>query len=146
MADLVVTASSVAPVTNSTSGVVTQIITGIAGAAINAGQSAYLDTSVVPANYKLTVSTSSTASVVAGVAMNNTALNQAINLAVGGDIYFGNVNQQPTTVVTLGLAAGGLDTNAAQATTDWYPSIIGVFVGTTQLRLAITTNQGNTHT
>ena len=140
MADIVVTVASVGPVTDATKGITTQTVPGIAGSSMTAGQAAYLDQSSDPPTWALCLSTSQTKAAVGGINMNQCGSGEPCNIAVAGDIYIGaSPALTVTNILTLGLAAGGIDVNAAQATTGWYPSLIGQMVGTTQCRLAITT-------
>ena len=129
MADIAVTATSVAPIAQST-----QIEYGTAGAAITAGQSVYYDSS--SQTYKLAdANASATTAVVKGIALNGAASGQPLAVATGGTInpgFTGTVGQ----VVVQSGTAGGL-APAGDLTTGWYTSIIGVVTAASVLTLKI---------
>lgn len=129
MADIAVTATSVAPIAQST-----QIEYGTAGASITAGQSVYYDSS--SQTYKLAdANASATTAVVKGIALNGAASGQPLAVATGGTInpgFTGTVGQ----VVVLSATAGGL-APVGDLTTGWYTSIIGVVTAASVLTLKI---------
>jgi hypothetical protein len=120
-------------------------VTGQAGTNMTAGQAAYLDTTTDPSQWQPCLSTSAVRSQVGGIVMNGVSSGQIANIAIAGDIYIG-ATLTVTNMITLGSGLGGLDVNAAQATTGWYPSLIGSMVGTTTCRLNITAGFGVTRT
>jgi hypothetical protein len=133
VADLVITAANVAPTSN------TNIQTVTAGAAVTAGQVVYLDTA---ASYvaKLAYGDTAAKATVFGVAMNNAASGQPLDVAVGGDITIGATIVTGTAYLlsnpTVG-SAGGINVTPVVAASAQYPALIGMAVSTTLLRLAI---------
>ena len=129
MADISVTAASVAPVTGST-----QIEYGIAGASVTAGQAVYFDTST--STYKLAgANASATTATVKGIALHAAAANQPLAVATGGTInpgFAGTVGQ----IVVCSATAGGLAPTSDLAS-GWYTSIIGVVTASSVLTLKI---------
>ena len=129
MADISVTATSVAPITDST-----QIETGILGATVTAGQSVYLD--AASQTYKLADSNASaTTAQVKGIALNGGASGQPVAVATGGKInpgFTGTVGQ----VVVLSATPGGV-APVGDLTSGWYTSIIGVITAASQLTLRV---------
>jgi hypothetical protein len=128
MADLTVTATSVVKGT----GAITETL--IAGAAITAGQSLYKDAS--DANKaKLTDADSATAAarVFHGIALNGAASGQPVVVQTGGIITIG-------ATVAVGVAyylsdtAGSICPFADLESGD-YPTIIGIGVSTTQIKI-----------
>jgi hypothetical protein len=128
MADLVITGTSVVKGTGATTE------TLIAGAAITAGQSLYKDAS--DANKaKLTDADSATAAarVFYGLALNGAASGQPVVVQTGGIITIG-------ATVAVGVAyylsdtAGGICPFADLESGD-YPTIIGIGVSTTQIKI-----------
>lgn len=128
MADLVITGTSVVKGTGAT----TETLT--AGAAITAGQSVYKDAS--DANKaKLTDADSATAAarVFYGLALNGAASGQPVVVQTGGIITIG-------ATVAVGVAyylsdtAGGICPFADLESGD-YPTIIGIGVSTTQIKI-----------
>lgn len=136
MADLTVSASGIAKGTNAT------FDTGVAGASITAGQPLYKDT----ANnnvLKPAVNTSSTACVVAGIALHAAATGQPIQYQTSGDLYMTGTTLPVGSVYVLSATAGGMcpvaDLEATTGTS--YCTIIGgttVTGSTPTMRLAIT--------
>ena len=129
MADLSVTAGSVVPTST------TIVRQGIAGAAITAGQTVYLDSST--STYKLADSNGATAAVAAtkGVALNGASSGQPIDVATGGDI-------NPGATVAVGAAyaqsttPGGIAA-IADVTAGQYMTVIGVGTTTSNLKISL---------
>jgi hypothetical protein len=145
MADFTPTSANVAPVTDPSKGIVTQIIVGQAGQSINAGIAVYQNSTVIPPSYWATTTNASTSASVVGIAMCNAGAAQPVEIAVDGDIYFGaglslNVGDY-ITLATTGSTAGWLNNNGLLGTSD-FPNNVGIMVGTTQCRLCIATNNG----
>lgn len=136
MADITVSAAGVAKGTNAT------FVTGVAGATITAGQPVYIDTSASNV-IKTAVNTSSTACVVAGIALHAALTGQPIQYQTAGDLYLTGTTLAVGTVFVLSAAAGGIcpsaDLDGTTGTS--YCTILGgstVTGSTPTLRLAIT--------
>lgn len=127
MADLTITAASVAPGTDA----ILQV--KIAGSSLTAGNVAYLD----PADDKVKLcdvdSATAAARVPWGIVMTSCANNQAVAVQTGGSITIG-------ATVAAGIfyhasdVAGGIRPSADVNSGD-YPAIIGYGISTTQIRL-----------
>lgn len=99
MANLTVTAANVQPTTS------TITKTGIAGAAITAGQSVYLDATTK--TIKLADADASVAAAAGvGIALNNAASGQPVTYAVSGPINMGATLVKGTTYVVSATAGG----------------------------------------
>lgn len=99
MANLTVTAANVQPTTTTT------YKTGIAGAAITAGQSVYLDATT--GTIKLADADLSVAAAKGvGIAINNAAAGQPVTYAIGGSINMGATLVKGTTYVVSATAGG----------------------------------------
>lgn len=99
MANLTVTAANVQPTTT------TVFKTGIAGAAITAGQSVYLDATtntIKLADADLSVA----AAKGVGIAINNAASGQPVTYAIGGSLTMGATLVKGTTYVVAATAGG----------------------------------------
>ncbi len=135
MADVSVTAASVARVTGSgTFGNDTVIDNGFAGAAITAGQSVYKDTSGV---YQLTdANLSAAAGVAVGIALNSApASGQPISVATGGTLTPG-FTVTVGTIYVPSATAGGI-APAADLVTGWRTAIIGIGITSSVLKLVM---------
>ena len=132
MADITLTAASVAPTSN------TVIARGTAFETINAGAPIYAD----PSNgYKLRVAgnTSGTTADVVGIALNTAAANQPLAYATGGDITTGPQLGSAATPFVLGNSAGNISaaSDLEISTNTRYGTVLGVSTSTTNLRLAL---------
>ncbi len=126
MSDISVTATSVAP----GSGCVTD--SGIAGATITAGQTLYLDS--VTSTIKLAdVDASDAASTVIGISLHAATSGQPIVYARAGLVTF-NAVLVASKIYIATVTAGGIAL-AADHTTAWRMSILGVALSTTSLKL-----------
>lgn len=122
MADVSVTATSVAPITGSGAGVDTVIEHGIAAETITAGQSLYLNTSNQWA--KADANLSAAAAAAKGIALNGAAQNQPIAVATSGTLTCG-FTATVGTIYVVSATAGGI-APAADLASGWYTTIIGV--------------------
>ncbi len=105
-----------------------------AGATITAGQPVYLDETTN--TYKLSdANLSAAASVVAGIALNGASAGQPLAVLTGGSITIGATLVKGT-IYVLGATAGDI-VPAADLTTGWYRSIIGVATTTAILAVKI---------
>ena len=128
MADVSVTAASVAPGTD------TQYADGFLGASVTAGQTVYLDTST--STYKLAdANASSTTANAAGIAMNGGASGQPVKVAIGGSINPG-FSVTTGSVYVLSATAGGI-APVADLASGHYPVIVGIGVSATSLKLSM---------
>jgi len=128
MADIVVTATSVAPSTGALR------LTKIASVAIAAGEAVYL----VAATDQLALADNDLSSAAAtgiGIALNSCAANQPCAYQYGGNITLGAVLTLGTTYI-LSSAAGGIAPIADQGSSD-YVTILGVASSTSVLNLGI---------
>lgn len=135
MANLTVTAASVQPTTT------TIYKTGIAGAAITAGQSVYLDATtktIKLADADLSVA----AATGVGIAINNAASGQPVTYAIGGQIVMGATLTKGTTYV-VSATAGGVAPQA-DLTTGATINILGTAVDATYLDVNIRNYPGVT--
>jgi hypothetical protein len=129
MADLVLTAANVVR------GVGAKVETGIAGAAINAGQTVFKD----PADdkYRLADADAATAAVrtTRGIALNGAANNQPLAVQTEGRIVIGAAVVVGT-VYAQSDVAGGIRPVADNATGD-FVTTLGIAVTTTEIDLRI---------
>lgn len=125
MADLTITATSVAPQGSA------RTVTGVAGAAITAGQVVYNDTAT--GTLKLADANSGTAAARSpyGIALHGAAAGQPLTIVRSGKVTIG-------AALTAGVAyylsgtPGGI-APVADVTTGWYPTIVGIATSTTVL-------------
>lgn len=128
MADITVTAASVAPGSNANTS------TGTAGASITAGQTVYLDSSTN--TIKLAdCDLSAAAATVVGVALHAAASGQPITYQTGGIITIGATVVAGKAYV-CSATAGGI-APIADLTTNWRTSLIGIALtsGTIDLKI-----------
>ena len=127
MADITVTAANVKAGANAVVKTVT------AGAAINAGEVVYQDTS--DKKYKLADADAQATAKVAGIALNDAAADQPLEVQTAGDIDVGG-----TVVVgevyLVSVTAGGIAPEADVLTGD-YVSIIGIGTVSNKLKMQI---------
>lgn len=109
--------------------------TGTAGAAITAGQAVYLD--AADGKYKLASANSGTAAarVPVGIALNNAANGQPVTVQSDGQITIGAA-LAPGATYYSSATAGGISP-AADLTTGWYPTVLGLAVSATVLDIKI---------
>jgi len=130
MADVSVTAANVLPLSAGTS-------TGIAGAAITAGQTLYADSANGNVLKLADANASAATSVVVGVALNGAATGQPVTYANSG-IY------TPGFTVTVGAvyvqsATAGAIAPVADLASGYYTNVLGIGVTSSQLMLIIKT-------
>ena len=129
MADVAVTAIEVLKDSG------TKFEDGILGATVTAGQTVYKDTSDSNKFKLADANASSTTANVAGIAMNGGASGQPVRVAVGGTL-------DPGFTVTVGAVyvqsatAGGI-APVADLATGHYPTVIGIGVTASQLKLVL---------
>lgn len=139
MADLSITAANVALVTDPKVGIPTQVISGVAGTAVLAGQAVYQD---ISGRFQLTLSTDSLKSLVVGIATCSApGANQPLTVAIRGDLTIG-ATLTVANPALLGSAPGGITITAGDYTTGWYPGSLGVCVTASNIRIAVATNNG----
>jgi hypothetical protein len=131
MADIVVTAGSVIPTSPST-----VVASGIAGAAITAGQVVYADPSD---SYKIKPAKADSASTthapnVVGIALNGASAGQPVDYAKSGDVTFNAVLTKGQVYVDSAANAGGIAPYSDLASTN-FVTLLGVALSTTVLRL-----------
>lgn len=129
MVDIVVTAANVQSGANSES------VPGKAGAAVTAGQVVYRDPDTLkflPADAN---AAGASARAAFGVALNSAGNNQPLFVQTKGDITIGAV-LVPNTIYLLSDTAGGIKPAADQDPGD-YPTIIGIAISASVLRLAM---------
>lgn len=126
MADITITATSVAPSANSTTA------PGVAGATITAGQVVYLDSS--DGRFKLADANSATAAVRSpyGIALNGAASGQPCTVLRSGPITIG-ATLTAGTAYYMSNTAGGICPVADVTGTGTYPVIVGIATSTTVL-------------
>src|SRR6516162_1177616 len=144
MSDFAPTPGNVVPVTNAANGIITQIVTGQASAAITAGLAVYKSGTVAGSpplpTFQETTSDNATSASVFGIALNNAKTNQRVDVAVGGDIFFGaglTLNVGDNIGLSSTSSALGWLANEPVLIAGQYPNNVGVMVGTTQCRLCI---------
>jgi len=127
MTDIAITSTSVLK----GSGASTEI--GTAGAAITAGQLLYKDTSAD--TWKLADANSGTAAARSpgGIALNGAASGQPLLVLTGGNITIGGT-VVPGTFYIASATSGGI-APAADATTGWYPALVGVGISATVIKV-----------
>lgn len=129
MADISVTASSVAPGTNC------ETASGTAGEAITAGQPLYIDTANGNVLKLADANLSSLGATVAGISLHGAATGQPIVYAKAGNVTF-NAVLTASKAYILSANAGGIAPIADHAA-GWRMSLLGVALTTTSLRLVI---------
>lgn len=133
MAAISVTVASVAP------GADCSTANGTAGATITAGQPLYIDTAngsvLKPADADL----SDLASTVAGISLHGALAGQPIAYATAGYVTF-NAVLTAGKVYVLGATAGDI-CPAADLTTSWRTTLLGIAYSTTSLRLLLTSTR-----
>jgi hypothetical protein len=131
MADITLTAANVKPANANT-----VMGRGTAGAAINAGQAVYLDST--DNKLKLAANTNATTATVVGVALNSAAADQPLAYAISGDVTV-NAALTAATVYVLGNAAGTISPSGDldTSTNTRYGTIVGISTSTTNLRVGI---------
>lgn len=129
MADLTITAASVVAGSNA------RKTTGVAGAAITAGQVVYYDSTT--GTYKLADTDSATSGVrvPAGIALHAASTNQPLTIQTAGDITIG-ASILAGVAYYLSGTPGGICPIADVASGD-YTAIIGMGISTTVLRIDI---------
>lgn len=127
MADVTITAASVKPDSDAVTG------TGTAGVAITAGQVVYLNRTT--GKLELADADVLTSSKVAGIALNNAALDQPVTYQTGGTINIGGTVVVGT-VYVASPTAGGVAPWADLLAAD-FVSILGVASTTGKIKLAI---------
>lgn len=119
MADVSITATAVAPISNTTYD--TQTFDGIAGESITAGQTVYNTSNVL---YKADGNASLVASAVAGIALHAATSGQPLRIASGGEYYCG-FTATVGGVYINSTTAGGI-APVADLTSDNYTCLIGI--------------------
>ncbi len=121
MTDLAITATEVLPVSGSTI-----LASGIAGAAITAGQAVYLDNAT--STYKLFDANDTAANTkTPAIAMNSPASGQPITVATGGDIVIGATAAATVAkVYVASVTPGGIAPAAQPEATGARVVVIGV--------------------
>jgi hypothetical protein len=128
MADVSVTAASVVKASD------TQMIDGILGATVTAGQTLYLD--VTTNTWKLADANASvTTATVGGIAMNGGSSGQPVKVANGGSLNPGFTVVVGTTYVQS--ATPGAIAPIADIASGYYPTIIGVGITASNLALIL---------
>lgn len=127
MADLSITAANVIQVSGNT----TQ---ALAGVAVTAGMSAYIDTSGLV--QKADALTSAVTAACTGVVLNNAAIGQPVTIQTNGNITIGATLTVGALYVTSGANAGGI-APVADLTTGWRTQVFGVAISTTVLTLVL---------
>lgn len=129
MADITITATSVAKGTSAV------IENKFAGATITAGQSLYLDSA--DGLVKLFDANSATAAArsLYGIALNGGSTGQPIAVQRGGTITIGGT--ATAGVVYVGSATAGGICPAADLTTGHYTNIVGIGLGSSQIKLGL---------
>lgn len=129
MSDVVVTANEVLPDSG------TNIVNGILGATVTAGQTVYLDTSTN--TYKLADANASAATAtVKGIAMNGGVSAQPVAVAIDGSTLDPGFTVTVGAIYVQSATAGGI-APAADLAQNWRTSIIGVGITASQLQLKI---------
>ena len=128
MADVSVTATSVAPVSGST-----LYADGFLGATVTAGQTLYYDSATT--SYKLAdANASSTTAAVAGIALNGGVSGQPVKVAIGGTITAG-FTVTAGAVYVQSATAGGI-APVADLASGHYPVIVGIGTSASVLKLS----------
>ena len=131
MANVVVTAASVVPITGTTNN--TNIGQGIAGAAITAGQELYMD-STASNQLKPADATSLAKATVVGNALNNAAVGQPVQYAISGDETFGSGLTKGSVYVLSATPGGGNICPWTDLVSGNYVTIVGVGTAAGTLR------------
>ena len=129
MADLTITAANVVAGSNA------RKTSGIAGVAITAGQAVYLSSTTGKYLLADTDSATAEARVPVGIALNGAAAGQPVEVQTSGDITIGATVAAGVAYYLSGTA-GGICPVADVASGD-YPSIIGMGISTTEIRIDI---------
>lgn len=129
MADLTITAANVLPVAGSA------VESGLAGEAVTAGKTVYLDS----ATNRYLLADSNSATVAArtpkGIALNGAATGQPLTVLLSGPITIG-ATMTAGTIYTLSETPGGIQP-ATDLGSGEYVSVIGVATSTTVLNVKI---------
>lgn len=129
MADVSVTATSVAQVSGST-----VFADGFLGATVTAGQTVYYDTA--SSTYKLADANASiTTAATAGIALNGGASGQPVKVAISGTVTPG-FTVTPGAVYVQSATAGGI-APVADLASGHYPLIIGIGTSASVLKLSM---------
>jgi len=123
-ADVSITAGNVAA--SSTA----QIMRGVAGAAITAGQLLYIERATNTLKLADANSGTAEARIVAGIALNSAASGQPLHYVVKDPALTLGGTSAKGTIYILSATAGGV-APAADLTTGWFPHVIAVGVSTT---------------
>ena len=129
MADIAVTASSVAPGTGA------NVKHGIAGEAITAGEPIYIDTTDGNEVKLADANASEATAVCKGIALNDAASGQYVTYAESGKVTF-NAVLAAGKVYVVSATPGGI-APVADLATGWRTTILGVAESTTSLVLGI---------
>lgn len=130
MADISVTASSVLKSTNAATS------RGIAGSAITAGQTLYIDTADSNKLKPADANGASPLYVVAGIALHAAATGQPIEYQTDGNLTF-NAVLTAGTIYVQSATAGGI-APAADLASGHHVTILGVATSTTNLEMCLT--------
>lgn len=128
MADISITASAVLKGTGATTA------TGVAGVAVTAGQVVYLDSATSTIKLADADASSATAAVV-GIALHGALTSQPIVYQTGGALTI-NAVLTAGKVYVVSATAGAI-APAADLTTGWRTSVLGIAVSTTSLSMFI---------
>lgn len=126
MPDLSITAANVRPGS-------AQLISGIAGASLTAGQAVYQNAS--DQTYKAALSDTAPHAAAAGIVVNNAASGQPISIATGGAVTLGGSVGTVGDVLTVSANAGMLAPVGDKVATEWI-TILGVVTAAGVLTLA----------
>lgn len=134
MAALTITPSQVLTVADATNA----FVQGTSGATITAGMAVYSDLTDSGRYKAADANLSVAAAVVAGIALHGASAGQPLRIQTGGTIDLGAAAAAAVGVVYIlgGVVAGDLEPCTALVST-WYSTIIGVGIGTNQVKLGI---------
>lgn len=129
-----VSLGNITPVLSPLDGIVTQILPGVSGGPISIGQSVYLNPS---GQFQLAFATTKSQALVLGIALGTVFQpNAPIIIATGGDVNVQSVLTTTSVFILSGNNPGGVAPQGDFAS-GWYPSIIGIAVSPSILRLGI---------
>jgi hypothetical protein len=135
MADITVTASSVAPITGTTNN--TLISQGTAGATITQGVPLYADATAAN-QLKPTANGAANTAQVVGIALNSASAGQPVTYAIGGDLTFGSGLTKG--IVYVVSTNSGKIAPTSDLIAGNYVTVLGVATGAGTLRLGLITS------
>jgi len=133
MADLTITVTQIVPGSDA------QLAYGTAGATITAGQAVYLDAAT--STWKLfDANDTATNTYTPGLALNGASSTQAITVQMGGSLTLGAGAAPVLSTIYIASATPGGIAPAADLTSGWVTTILGVGGATNNLKMKVYTS------